>query len=166
LNDPLEHHGLNIIKKNLKRINYTFPLEKSWRPKLTQDSAVWVWVSGVCDDDEEHEMSGKWILLLRERRRMELNWGRGRHVLDDVVVVVILQFDSDDKHKNCCAATTAIATMFHIFVLLQVLIVPSIIQTCHNLLKWTVRIVRYKHLKEHFYLLSEYVYSLHLQIMH
>jgi hypothetical protein len=48
--------------------------------------------------------------------------------------------------------------MFHIFVLLQVLIVPSIIQTCHNLLKWTVRILRYKHLKEHFYLLSEYMF--------
>jgi hypothetical protein len=91
---------------------------------------------------------------------MELNLGRGRHVLDDVVVV-ILQFDSDEKNKNCGAATTAIATtMFHIFVLLQVLIVPSIIQTCHNLLKWTVRILRYKHLKEHFYLLSEYIVCL------
>jgi hypothetical protein len=102
----------------LKIINYTLPLENSSRPKLTQDSAVWVSVSGVCDEEEEHEMSGNWIfLLLRERRRIELKWWRGMHGL----VVVILQFDFE-KHRNCCAATMAIATMFHIFVLLMFLL--------------------------------------------
>lgn len=96
--------------------NNTRPLEKSSRPKLTQDSAVWVSASGVCD--EEHEIREYWIFL-RERRRIEL-WG-GMHGL-----VIFLQFNSV-KHRNCCTATTAIAK-FHIFFPLSAVL---LLLTCY-----------------------------------
>lgn len=45
---------------------HTRPLEKSWRPKLTQDSAVSILASGDCEveeEEEEQEIKQKWVFF-------------------------------------------------------------------------------------------------------
>lgn len=104
------HTDINSAQQNWKwqwligwKGYHTRPLEKSWRPKLTQDSAVSVLASGdwEVEEEEEQEMSFLWIW-----KKVRVVVLAGSHGL---VVVVDIGFEEKQSHCWCRRAWAAIA---------------------------------------------------------